>query len=222
MIWLTISNSFFSIVRIEFTERKIHYLEDELDYYVTGIENSDGSIGTLIVDSTPYLKNRYAIELQPWLLLNSNSGELAGGTSTTIDVKFDAQILNENEDDYYNTILIRSNDPVDPYFEIPVELSVIDYLGVPQNIATEVIDTKVTISWDPINGAESYYIYASVKPYSNFQDLTGFGNFNTDTEWTVPYAGQKMFFYVVSSKADKKIEHIFNVTDEMILEYLTK
>ena len=38
MIWLTISNSFFSIVRIEFTERKIHYpiidpLEDHYYYY---------------------------------------------------------------------------------------------------------------------------------------------------------------------------------------------
>ncbi|NOR44282.1 MAG: hypothetical protein GQ534_01755, partial [Candidatus Delongbacteria bacterium] len=212
----------FQVILYENGKIKFQYadIEDLDDYYVIGIENSNGTIGTLIADSTPYLKNGMAIELIPWVLLDSYSGELTAGMSKTIDVKFDARILNVGV--YLNDIVISSNDISEPIIYIPVDLIVLGGLGIPENITTEVIDTEVTITWDAISGADSYSIYASVKPYSDFQDLTGFGAFNSETEWTVPYAGQKMFFYVVSSSDEIKSSKIENVTDEMILEYLTR
>lgn len=93
---------------------------------------------------------------------------------------------------------------------------------VPRNLNAVSDGSAVTLTWDPVDGALSYIVYASVKPYSDFQNLTSFGVFNCETEWTVPYAGQKMFFYIVSSPYDRENVPVLNVTDKKILEYLTK
>ncbi|NOR45209.1 MAG: hypothetical protein GQ534_06430, partial [Candidatus Delongbacteria bacterium] len=114
----------FQVILYESGKIKYQYadIEDDLEYYVTGIENSNGTIGTLIADSTPYLKNGMAIELIPWVSLNNYSGELTAGMSKTIDVKFDAEIL--REETYLNNILITSNDLENSEIMIPVDLTV--------------------------------------------------------------------------------------------------
>ena len=88
------------------------------------------------------------------------------------------------------------------------------------SIYVDVDSSSVTITWSPVDGALSYNIYASVKPYSDFQDLTDFGTFNAETSWILPFAGVKMFFYVTSSSKKRKSFTIKNITDKMILEYL--
>ena len=92
----------------------------------------------------------------------------------------------------------------------------------PEKVTAISDGSSITLTWDIVDGAQSYNIYASVKPYSDFQDLTVFGDFNNDTSWTIPYADKKLFLYVVSSSDERKSVKIENVTSELILEYLTK
>ena len=105
-----------------------------------------------------------------------------------------------------------------------VDIGAYEFMSLyyPENVTAISDGSSVTLTWDVVDGVQSYNIYASVKPYSDFQDLTDFGDFNNDTSWIIPYSDKKLFLYVVSSSDERKSVKIENVTDEMILEYLTK
>jgi hypothetical protein len=80
-------------------------------------------------------------------------------------------------------------------YRIPVE--------APANIALTVGVSNVTITWDAVTGAAAYLVYSSADPYGTFT-LDGTGTFN-GTEWTGPFAGSKMFYYVVAVNDTKVI-----------------
>ncbi len=94
-------------------------------------------------------------------------------------------------------------------------------LGIPQDITISGNEAELTISWTPVEEASSYKIFASYKPFSDFSDLTVFGTFD-GTSWTIPYIGNKMFYYVIASTEENRKAPVENVTSEMIREYLEK
>ena len=80
-------------------------------------------------------------------------------------------------------------------YRIPVE--------APANLALSISGTDVIITWDAVTGATGYLVYSSSDPYGMFI-LDETGNFN-GTEWTGPFTGSKMFYYVAAVN-DTKIK----------------
>jgi len=61
----------------------------------------------------------------------------------------------------------------------------------------------VIITWDPVTDAAGYIVYSSADPYGVFTlDETGVF---TGEEWTGPFAGTKMFYYVTAINDTKVI-----------------
>jgi hypothetical protein len=90
-----------------------------------GIENADGSVGSLVNYNTSYLKNNFAIQFQAtpeWLSLNTTSGSVAGSGSETITATCDATGLELGT--YTADITVASNDPDEPTKVIPVTFNV--------------------------------------------------------------------------------------------------
>ena len=72
------------------------------------------------------------------------------------------------------------------------------YLDIPQNVIISVVSDSVYISWDSVNGANSYKIYASSDPYASdwgteIASVSG-------TIWSADISGiEKKFYSVVAS-----------------------
>ncbi|HAQ62413.1 TPA: hypothetical protein DCR49_10530, partial [Candidatus Delongbacteria bacterium] len=115
----TFQVTLFESGRIKFQYKDI---QDNLSYYAVGIENGEGTQGLMIADSSPYLKDEMAIELQPWLSLDKYSGTISGETADTLKVRFDT--FNANTGSYSNNIIIQNNDTSNPEIIIPVQITV--------------------------------------------------------------------------------------------------
>ncbi len=50
-------------------------------------------------------------------------------------------------------------------------------LGIPQNVATSVTGSDLTVSWSGVTGATSYVVYSSDDPYGTFA-IDNSGSFN--------------------------------------------
>lgn len=61
----------------------------------------------------------------------------------------------------------------------PFNLHIIDELAKPQNIELAIIIDQLEISWDEVEGAASYKIYAADDPQGTFTDITNQGTFGT-------------------------------------------
>jgi hypothetical protein len=81
--------------------------------------------------------------------------------------------------------------------DVPVNLTVIDQLSVPEVLINSDTD-QVVLSWSAVPGATSYKVYSCEEPYGTFGDVSSEGTF-TGTTWTkTGVAGNKLFYYVVS------------------------
>ncbi|MFA7122750.1 MAG: FG-GAP-like repeat-containing protein [Candidatus Delongbacteria bacterium] len=70
-------------------------------------------------------------------------------------------------------------------------------LAVPSNVSISELTGNVTVSWDAVQYADSYKIYASEDPYGTFDDVSEFGTFD-GTSWSQPVGETKLFYYVVA------------------------
>jgi len=106
----------------------------------TGIENASGTIGlTYGTCTTPAsLQDSLAVCFQypgappcdvgdvPWLSEGPTTGTIVAGSSQVIDITFDAgEVVQPGQ--YYATLHVISNDPVDPNQSVPVTLTVQSY-----------------------------------------------------------------------------------------------
>jgi hypothetical protein len=66
-----------------------------------------------------------------------------------------------------------------------------------QNVTIEVNGTDVTLQWDPVSGANSYKVYCSDYPYSDFVEDNS-GSFDGES-WISPLAGARKCYYVTAS-----------------------
>jgi len=100
-------------------------------------------------------------------------------------------------DDYWN--LHTSLNSGYPYlnweYRLPVE--------APANLALSIVGTDVIITWDPVTDAAGYLVYSSEDPYGVFT-LDETGAFAGE-QWTGPFAGTKMFYYVTAINDTKVI-----------------
>jgi len=101
--------------------------------------------------------------------------------------------------DFSQFIVCRWQQPLDP----------------PQNVVIEIIGTNVHISWEAVNGANSYKIFASDDLYGTFTEDDN-GIF-TNESWSAPVPNGKMFYYVVaSSDAVRDNIHFFSKPSQVI------
>jgi len=106
----------------------------------------------------------YTVTVIPdWLNLNGESSVsgniIMEGPQAEITVVFDTSTLSGGI--YETEITTTSNDPVNPIITTPVTLSV---LGVPSNLIVEIEDNNIILSWDQVEGANSYKIYSTFTP----------------------------------------------------------
>ena len=80
-------------------------------------------------------------------------------------------------------------------YRLPVE--------APANLALSIVGTDVIITWDPVTDAAGYIVYSSEDPYGVFT-LNESGVFAGE-QWTGPFAGTKMFYYVTAINDTKVI-----------------
>ena len=114
---------------ILYTNGKIVYqyadMQGDLVGSTVGIENADGTDGSLVTFNTAYLKNNLAIEFMAtpeWLSLNPTSGSINGIGSNMITATCDATGLEVGV--YTADIYIASNDPLEPTKTLPVTFNV--------------------------------------------------------------------------------------------------
>jgi hypothetical protein len=69
-----------------------------------------------------------------------------------------------------------------------------NYLGVPSGVEVTYSGGNVTVSWQEVNGADSYQVYSSSEPYQDFS-LDHSGDFD-GTSWTAPATQTKRFYHV--------------------------
>ncbi len=66
----------------------------------------------------------------------------------------------------------------------------------PENVVIEVTETEVILTWDVVNGANSYRILASDYPESDFEEIASGVNTNN---WSEAIPSDKRFYRVVAS-----------------------
>ena len=190
----------FQVILSETGEILFQYedMDDFSDPGAAGIENSTGSDGLEIFYHDYYIHNSLAVRFTTlyWLSLETYSGSVPSGSPLDIDVYFKTRNLLPGE--YTDRLQITSNDPDEPEIIIPVTLTISDSLSPPQNLTIEIIGTDVQISWDAVDGANSYKIYTSDDPYA--ADWGNAADSVAVTSWTYDITGiEKKFYYVTAS-----------------------
>jgi len=78
-------------------------------------------------------------------------------------------------------------------------------LGIPQNVAISNAGVNANLSWNAVQYADSYKIYASTNPYGTYSDVSESGTF-AGTTWSQAISGNKLFYYVVAVSGSKEIK----------------
>jgi hypothetical protein len=77
-------------------------------------------------------------------------------------------------------------------------------LTAPENVViTQPTSTKISITWNIVDGATSYKVFSSTDPYGTFTEDTT-GTFTESRKWEKTIDGTKYFYYVVAVNALKK------------------
>jgi hypothetical protein len=147
--------------------------------------------GTWAIDNLKVKGNK-------WLSLNDSltaSGTVKNWMYEIIDDTVRVNIGNAALSSGLYQALIRFESVLNN-FHVPVDLTVIEQLSVPEVLINSVTD-QVVLSWSEVNGATSYKIYSSDDPYGTFIEVSGDGIFS-GTSWSAPVGtDQKKFYYVV-------------------------
>jgi len=102
---------------------------DQLNLSTIGLENIDASDGLEVVCDADYMHSNLSIAIRTgqWLSVSPGSGIVNPGMSLEAEVTFDAGDLSNGI--YTGTILLDSNDPVNPNAEIDVTFNVSSLSG---------------------------------------------------------------------------------------------
>ncbi len=174
-----------------------------------GIENQDGTQGLQIVRNASYIHSNLAIRICPMISVNAWSGTVNASSTNhgTIQLASDALWAG----DFTGNVIITSDEPGNPQYTIPISLHVNppQTLGIPQNLAIEMIGQNVKLSWDAVYTASSYKVFVSNFPNENYSEWTGYGTFGTERAdlksrstritWTCSRMGNRRLFYYVKA-----------------------
>ncbi len=198
----TTSNNTFQVILYADNVIEFQYKYATDSRYTVGIENSAGTVATLIAFdpvTTTYLKNSFAVRFRPvpqWLSIDPAQGDVLPYESDVISTVFDSQGLMLG--DHYATININSNDPDTPSIAVPVKFTVYE-LTSPVNFTASAAGSVLTLDWDDVPYATGYKIYSSDDPYGSFTEDTG-GVF-TGSSWSVSITASKKFYKVAAADA---------------------
>ncbi len=82
-------------------------------------------------------------------------------------------------------------------------------LRPPQNVRIQVVSDNVMISWDAVEGAETYHVYQSVFPDGSWNDVSGDGVFTQErsggVRWTIALPEDGMRFFRVTSDTEGSV-----------------
>jgi hypothetical protein len=92
---------------------------------------------------------------------------------------------------------------------IRLEAPVIE-LGIPQNVASTVTGSSLSVSWSAVSGATGYVVYSADDPYGTF-GIDNSGSFN-GTIWTTSIVNQKKFYYVIATNAKTRVYNELKVS----------
>ena len=180
--------------------------------YSTGSVNGDDYVGGLVG-----WNDASAINNSFWDTETSGQSTSDGGTDkTTAEMKVVATYTdtttigldlpwdfadNPNDDTGNNDIwnLDGSNNNGYPYM-IWETLQINP--AIPQNVVIVADIAEIIITWDPSINADSYKVFSSDDPYSDFTEDTS-GTF-IDESWSVPFPNGRKFYYVVASSDASK------------------
>ncbi|MFO8145704.1 MAG: choice-of-anchor J domain-containing protein, partial [Candidatus Syntrophosphaera sp.] len=131
-----------------------------------------------------------------WLTVNggnSHSGSInSGAADQNISIGFNSAGLGEGI--YSSHLTVLSNDPQNPSFNIPVQLTVTGgSLDIPQATIATTGPNTVRISWNQVSGASSYQIWSCAEPYGTYTLL----GTTPDLYWDHNVSAQQMRFYKV-------------------------
>jgi hypothetical protein len=172
-------------------------MQANLTTATVGIEDHNGTDGSLVVFDAAYLKENLAIQFQAtpeWLSLDKTSGTVSGSSSDVIAATCDAAELELGV--YTADIIITSNDPDELTKVIPVTFTVSNIVtpDAPANIVTSISGSDIVVDWDVAANATSYDVYSSDDPYGTFIFVTNVGT----NQYTVAADQAKLFYYIVS------------------------
>ncbi len=139
--------------------------------YTIGIESSDGTDGLQICYYTAFGLNDLAIRISnnsipEWLTTTVTSGTVEPGTPENVLFSIDSTDLDLGV--YTKNIVVTSNDPDNGSVVIPVTLTVTNTpaLDTPVSVTAVSSGNTIILSWDAVDNAASYKIYASDDPYA--------------------------------------------------------
>lgn len=102
-----------------------------------------------------------------WLSVSPISGSVSGGASRLASLQFDAAAMLPG---LYSAILrINSNDPVNPVYDIPVQMQISSSDKPVLSLLRD--GTDILLSWTDVYGATSYRVYRSLDPMGEFNLL---------------------------------------------------
>ncbi len=102
-------------------------MEGDIDSATIGIQNASGTDGLQVANNQNYVEDGLAIifrKLESWIYINNGSGVLSMGESE--DVLFVILPVGLEDGIHTCSLLIGSNDPVNPIYSIPVTLEIGD------------------------------------------------------------------------------------------------
>ncbi|MBK6265961.1 choice-of-anchor D domain-containing protein [Marivirga sp. S37H4] len=134
-----------------------------------------------------------------FVTVSPNSGTVPFGSSTTVDVRFDARALSAGE--YHASLLISSNDAENSPIEVPVTLTVVQPPTI--EVSPDSLSAAVNVQTDdPPTQTETFTISNTGESTLEFNASTGateFTPFANDTSGIIAYESLDMSVYGVGN-----------------------
>jgi hypothetical protein len=123
------------------------------------------------------------VESNDWLTVDPLVGGVEAGESLLVEVKYDASDLYGGV--YHKNLQIKSNDPINPMINVPVDLKVV---GTPRLIVEEFYDSTSVVYWKS-NAAASEHSFAPANniPNHGILDITVHGNYAWNSQYADVY-----------------------------------
>ena len=189
----------------------------ECSYYICDNDGtqvaSDGTDGETPSGLDPFFATCTNDVQFAWLTLdgeNEVSGSIEENSNDdVITVLFDTAPDTLSLGTYEANIIITSNDNSNSEVIVPVTLNVIEHLDAPTNVSISISGNNLMISWDAVEGADTYKIVSDTNPYGDFTDVAVSGI--TETSWTTAIPANPTFYRVIAVAGgilleNKKIE----------------
>jgi len=78
----------------------------------------------------------------------------------------------------------------------------------PENVSITISGGNVLLTWDAVDGANSYSVYSWSDPYASYETWTLEESGILVTNWSEPVTGTKLFYYVKASTSTSRYQKL--------------